>query len=309
MQNTLQGAYPLKEVFHFLHQTAINQSRHLSKRFADIGCLKLPAPPENQNTDWRETAVLPSPSVDEVAQGIALNVLFHGVLPQGHILAQSASDYSVRELLPEELFFEFDPPSVPTIIRTATDIYSFYEFRPLGRYFAFIDTDDWSIRSKPILCHAYTDVEAEYAQEQWASISECAGSDLLFRSSKTLGIETPLTPGRIAQRCKATIDAIVKDTVPRSKSPLYESYVSEIAQYICTSKPQTAFPNAEISEKSKAIARDYDISPSALAKDIYASRKLDFKGKNYFTRNRTPNAQNRGLRVLSERLATLLKDR
>ncbi|MEP3848068.1 MAG: hypothetical protein ABJM43_22240 [Paracoccaceae bacterium] len=207
------------------------------------------------------------------------------------------------------MFFEFDPPSVPTIIRTASDIYSFYEFRPQGRNFSFIDTDDWSLRSTPDLRDAHSDVDAEYALEQWASIIECAGSDLLFRSSKTLGIETPLTPGRIAQRCEATIGAIVNDTVPRSKSPLYESYVSEVAQYLCTSKPQTAFPTAKLSEKPKAIVRDYDISPTALAKDIYTSRNLDFDGNNYFTRNRTPNAQNRGLRMLSKRLTTLLKQR
>ncbi|MEP3848067.1 MAG: hypothetical protein ABJM43_22235 [Paracoccaceae bacterium] len=98
VQNTLQGAYPLKEVYHFLHQTVMKQSGHLSERLGDVDCQELPAPPETRKVDWREATILPSLSVEEVARGIALNVLFHGVFPQGQILAQPAADSSVREI-------------------------------------------------------------------------------------------------------------------------------------------------------------------------------------------------------------------
>ena len=238
------GYYPLSHVFLALHKQVIKKSDYFWQKLEgsahDNGF-----PPtsifveEGGSTKWG------GPCFDAVTSGIALNVLLNMVLKEGQLFAKNSENDLVAIPQSDLLFLEVDPPEAPIAIRQPSKAqmqisgaYSFYEFGPEQRSFAFLEISNWSIRNNPSLGDCQSPADEELVRLNWAKFRDFSGAELYYRSSTSFKESKPITPSQIAQKHRVTIETIAMGKIPRSNSLLYGRYVEEVALMIATMKQE-----------------------------------------------------------------------
>ncbi|MEP4987080.1 MAG: hypothetical protein ABJV68_05230 [Paracoccaceae bacterium] len=289
----VDGHHSLSLVFFHLHKQVKKRGDYFWNKLqqsSETGNF----PPSSSFSKDASDEVWEGPNFEAVTSGIALSILFHVVLQEGLLIAKNRAGH-LTQLPPSDLLFlEVDPPIAPTIIRQPCDVYSFFEFRPESRTFAFVDASTWSIRYEPKLENCQSEADVQNVQGSWIGTRPFAGAEIFFRSSVSFVEDKPISPSQIAQRCRSVIDAIVLGKAPRANSLLFDRYVEEAALCLAVTKPNKSVPVTGMARTSPNLPRVYEVKLPLLANLKLTG--VDFSDKT-----------NRGLRALRDSLKKHLR--